>query len=160
MTRCTFCGRRNPSGATRCAECGAELLASSEPKSDSVDERLIALVQNGKKIEAIKLYRERTGAGLQESKDAVEAIERGESQPVPTDVSSGVEHDVLVLLGAGQKIAAIKLYREKTGVGLAEAKNAVEAVARQHGIQIAQVGCGSSVLSVLVIVLVLAYLMS
>jgi len=160
MVRCTFCDHKNPSGATRCAECGAELLASSEPRSDSVDERLIALVRNGQKIEAIKLYREKTGAGLKEAKDAVEALEQGGSQPVPTDVSGGIEHDVLVLLRAGQKIAAIKLYRDKTGVGLAEAKNAVEAVAREHGIQIVQVGCGSSVLSILVIALVLAYLMS
>lgn len=30
------------------------------------------LVRAGKKIEAIKLYRERTGAGLRESKDAVD----------------------------------------------------------------------------------------
>ena len=34
--------------------------------------------------------------------------------------------DVIALLRMNQKIGAIKLYREKTGVGLAEAKNAVE----------------------------------
>ena len=160
MTRCTFCDRRNPSGATRCVECGAELLGSSEPESDSIDERLIALVRNGQKIEAIKLYREKTGVGLREAKDAVEALEQGGSQTAPADASSGVDNDVLVLLRAGQKIAAIKLYRDKTGVGLAVAKNAVEALAREHGIPAGQAGCGSSVLSILAIALVLAYLMS
>lgn len=34
------------------------------------------LLLRNKKIEAIKLYREATGAGLKESKDAVEAIQR------------------------------------------------------------------------------------
>ncbi len=34
--------------------------------------------------------------------------------------------DVIALLRMNQKIGAIKLYREKTGVGLAEAKNAVD----------------------------------
>src|SRR5712691_8373370 len=34
--------------------------------------------------------------------------------------------DVVALLRKNQKIGAIKLYREKTGVGLAEAKDAVE----------------------------------
>ena len=33
----------------------------------------------------------------------------------------------------GQKIVAIKLWRERTGVGLAEAKDAVESLARSMG---------------------------
>lgn len=35
------------------------------------------LVRSGKKIEAIKAYREMTGASLVEAKERVEAIERG-----------------------------------------------------------------------------------
>jgi hypothetical protein len=41
-------------------------------------EQIRQLVRTGNKIGAIKLYREQTGAGLREAKDAVEAIERGE----------------------------------------------------------------------------------
>lgn len=37
---------------------------------------LIDLIQCGRKIEAIKLYREHTGVGLKEAKDAVEDLER------------------------------------------------------------------------------------
>ena len=37
------------------------------------------LIHGGKKIEAIKIFREAFGTGLKEAKDAVEAIERGES---------------------------------------------------------------------------------
>ncbi|NBT63336.1 MAG: hypothetical protein EBT02_16380, partial [Planctomycetia bacterium] len=36
--------------------------------------QLIELVRAGKKIEAIKLYRESTGVGLKEAKDFVESL--------------------------------------------------------------------------------------
>ncbi|MBS2535292.1 ribosomal protein L7/L12 [Catenulispora sp. NF23] len=40
------------------------------------DPQLAALIQAGKKIQAIKVYREATGAGLKDAKNAVEALER------------------------------------------------------------------------------------
>ncbi len=39
-------------------------------------ERIFVLLRAGKKIHAIKLYREVTGAGLREAKEAVEYLER------------------------------------------------------------------------------------
>jgi ribosomal protein L7/L12 len=42
---------------------------------------------------------------------------------------------VLQELLAGRKIQAIKVYREATGVGLKEAKEAVERLATQRGLQ-------------------------
>ena len=39
-------------------------------------ERVMILIRGGKKIQAIKLYREATGAGLAEAKAAVEQLER------------------------------------------------------------------------------------
>jgi len=42
---------------------------------------------------------------------------------------------VLQELLAGRKIQAIKVYREATGVGLKEAKDAVELLARQRGLE-------------------------
>ena len=52
-------------------------FASDEPASvaASEDPRLIELIQSDKKIQAIKLYRELTGVGLAEAKDAVERLE-------------------------------------------------------------------------------------
>nr|WP_221208702.1 ribosomal protein L7/L12 [Nocardioides albus] len=44
-----------------------------EPPAPRQDE-VVALVRAGKKIEAIKLYREATGAGLLEAKEAVERL--------------------------------------------------------------------------------------
>ena len=52
--------------------------------------------------------------------------------------------DFVTLLRQGKMIAAIKLYREKTGVGLAEAKAAVETLAAEQGIQMKGSGCAAS----------------
>jgi ribosomal protein L7/L12 len=40
------------------------------------NDEIVNLLRQGQKIEAIKIYRERTNLGLKEAKDAVEAIER------------------------------------------------------------------------------------
>lgn len=44
-----------------------------EPGFEQVEE----LLRQGRKIQAIKVYRERTGAGLAEAKDAVERLSGG-----------------------------------------------------------------------------------
>jgi ribosomal protein L7/L12 len=50
---------------------------AAAPTAPDADPQVRALLQSGNKIEAIKRYRELTGVGLAEAKDAVEAIERG-----------------------------------------------------------------------------------
>ena len=54
---------------------GAPMPAAGQPAStaDWMSE-VQALVASGNKIQAIKVYRERTGLGLKEAKDAVEAL--------------------------------------------------------------------------------------
>lgn len=149
------------------------------------DPRIRELLDQGKKIQAIKIYRELTGAGLKEAKDAVEyaqahpeeaitgkkkaaydaqdagirdliqegrideAIEvyrkfAGVDEYTAMDAIAGLEDEIrqgedktlpqdnLIhdLLRQGKKIEAIKLYRERTGLGLKEAKDAVEAMQR------------------------------
>jgi len=92
-----------------------------------------------KKIEAIKVYREITGAGLKESKDAIEALEAGrpvtwgdpEGNSPLADIGEGGDAGIRELIRRGNKIEAIKIYREFTGVGLKEAKDAVEALERE-----------------------------
>lgn len=109
-----------------------------------------ALLSANQKIAAVKLYREQTGVGLAEAKDAVEVCERGGTLPspgVPATASQGPpvasgSRDALVLehLLAGRKIDAVKAYRQATGAGLKEAKDAVEELARRHGIEVSG-GC-------------------
>jgi ribosomal protein L7/L12 len=59
-----------------------EFLAGRLGLGDMLSERpdmteIQQLLQRGQKIEAIKVYRQKTGVGLKEAKDAVEAMERG-----------------------------------------------------------------------------------
>ena len=88
------------------------------------------LLRAGRKIEAIKRYRELTGVGLKDAKDAVEALEAGRSASLPAKSSllrQVNDSEIEQQIRSGHLIDAIKLYREKTGVGLKEAKDAVEA---------------------------------
>ena len=55
--------------------------------------------------------------------------------------TADVEQQVRSLLDQGQKLEAIKLYKEQTGVGLAEAKQAVESLAASHGLVPQRAGC-------------------
>lgn len=115
------------------------------------ESELSRLLAEGQKIEAIKLYREQTGAGLKEAKEAVEALERGEVVPGLGSGSLGKgEEEILSLLEQGRKIEAIKLYRERTGAGLKSAKDAIEAMARERGIA-SKSGCLGMLLLVILI---------
>jgi ribosomal protein L7/L12/DNA-directed RNA polymerase subunit RPC12/RpoP len=96
----------------------------------AVIQEITRIARSGKKIEAIKLYRQLTEVGLKEAKDAVEALAEGrpvEIHPVRAMPTTAGE-DVSDLIRRGKKIEAIKRYREQTGVGLKEAKDAVEAM--------------------------------
>lgn len=44
--------------------------------------------------------------------------------------------EIIDLLKSGQKIAAIRLYREHTGAGLKDSKEIVEGIAEQHNITV------------------------
>ncbi len=82
MQKCQFCGTT--------VIVPAELFYSPGVSSPFADQRglhgkaqkvaqIQELIRSGKKIEAIKVFRETFGTGLAEAKNAVEAMERGES---------------------------------------------------------------------------------
>ena len=83
MPECPFCDHPNPPGVDRCESCGAWVVQGEEPKpgraglptGGDLEGRVRTLMAEGRKIEAIKVYREATGAGLKEAKDAVEALD-------------------------------------------------------------------------------------
>jgi ribosomal protein L7/L12 len=56
------------------AQAGLPWSAAMTPEADGVDSEVVALAQSGRTIEAIKRYRELTGAGLAEAKQAVESL--------------------------------------------------------------------------------------
>jgi ribosomal protein L7/L12 len=108
-------------------------MADASPLQQLLDD-IRAHLAAGRKIEAIKRYREATGAGLAEAKEAVELIEAGKPPKSDSNASLGEDralHDVSDLVRQGRKIEAIKRYREATGLGLKEAKDAVDALERQ-----------------------------
>ena len=53
---------------------------ASVPAPAGYSPELMAAIQRGRMIEAIKIYRDLTGASLREAKSAVEAIARGGQQ--------------------------------------------------------------------------------
>jgi ribosomal protein L7/L12 len=96
-------------------------------------QQLQEMAAEGSKIAAIAQYREITGVGLKEAKDAVEALMDG--APVNHPVSSqGSESDPFLenrikrLLAERKKIEAVKAYREVYHCGLKEAKDAVDLI--------------------------------
>lgn len=105
------------------------------------------MVRDGRKIEATQLYRELTGAGLKESKEAIEQLAAGRVLTVARRIVAQAEaadgepqtadggqrpstedflRSLQPLLQTDQKIEAIKRLRERYGLGLQEAKEAVE----------------------------------
>lgn len=109
----------------------AEAARGPAQRADPVEE-ITRLARSGEKIEAIKLYREVYDAGLAESKDAVEAIVRGDAQATTgAPVVAATEElnaEIKALIAKNKRIEAIKLYRETYDVGLKEAKDAVDAM--------------------------------
>jgi Ribosomal protein L7/L12 C-terminal domain len=69
-------GGRDNSGRLRCIERKVDLILDHlglDP-NQGVNQEVLELMKAGQKIQAIKLYREQTGAGLKESKDYVEGL--------------------------------------------------------------------------------------
>jgi hypothetical protein len=103
MPSCRTCNANNSTTSKYCSACGAA-LEDSPPKPyvyDSAnasttdnappvspgDTQVLELLRAGKKIPAIKLYREKVGGGLKEAKDYVEAL--------------GLRHGIVPAKGAG-----------------------------------------------------------
>ncbi|MGH8049984.1 MAG: ribosomal protein L7/L12 [Arenimonas sp.] len=86
-------------------------------------------LQRSETIEAIKRLRAATGLGLKEAKDVIDDYVAGNTITVTSAHASHQFPDaVMQAFRNGNKIEAIKLLREKTGLGLKEAKDAIEAL--------------------------------
>jgi ribosomal protein L7/L12 len=95
-------------------------------------QKIHKLLHDKQLIQAIRLYREATGVGLAEAKEAVEEMARNEFTKPPSGVRNYddpvLESKIRSLLSKGKKIEAVKIYRAEYGVSLNEAKDAVERI--------------------------------
>src|SRR5690606_3168978 len=92
---------------------GAHGGSGQPPPTDAVGARsqIAELIANGRKIEAIKRYRDLTGAGLKESKDAIDLgdlsalpDDPGQVRPAVGGQPVSLDHDALrTLILGGQK---------------------------------------------------------
>ena len=93
MSKCRICRHRNRAKADFCEKCGAKLDVASDlpdaaartssasgdgasPESGDLEAKVVDLLKQGRKIPAVKLYREYHDVGLKEAKEGVEAIGR------------------------------------------------------------------------------------
>ena len=114
---------------------------------------VLQALERGNLLAAIKLLRQQRGLGLREAKEYLEAMQQAvKSGELRKPVAGPAEEagmrkplDVQEALRAGNKIEAIRRMRENTGMGLKEAKEAVDAMegaataAGMHGLAPGQV---------------------
>ena len=90
------------------------------------EEEIRLLVENGRKIEAVKRVRQLSSTGLKEAKDYVDQLGQVSVQLSFEEVIRDYEGELRDMLRNKRKIQAIKRVRQLTGTGLKEAKDFVE----------------------------------
>ena len=120
------------------------------PPADPVQRLLLAK----NKLQAIRLSRESAGVGTKEAVEAIEAMDQEMSNVAtrlaqletkvdfllrqlgidPATITPPPEDLISEALRAGNRVQAIKIYRELHGGGIREAKEAVEALRTEMGL--------------------------
>ena len=126
---------------------------------ETAPEHVVDLIREGRKIEAVKVVREETGASLKDALQAVEQIERGgDALAAGTDADPMPE--VEALAREGRIVEAISLLRERTGLGLKECKDVVDALPQPEATASPRIALAALaavlVMGVAILVLVLA----
>jgi ribosomal protein L7/L12 len=92
--------------------------------SPDVQQQALSLIASNQKIAAVKLIMDHGHCGLKEAKDYADGLQTGARKPI-TDLDN-LDEQLLAILSQGNKLYAIKCYKDATGVGLAESKDYVE----------------------------------
>lgn len=95
----------------------------------NIDDDILTLVATGDYLDAARRLQSRTGLSLEEAAAEIERLRAGITPLDPA--AAPAEPDPITpaiaeAIRAGRKIEAIKLYRQAYGVGLKEAKDAVD----------------------------------
>jgi ribosomal protein L7/L12 len=125
VVRCKFCGNV-------CLVPG--ILPTQAAAPASVLDEIRKLAGGGNLVDAIERYRQTYGVDLSEAKNAIDALQAGRlatpSAPgmrPPEELTKALQ-EVQRLLSAGNKIEAIKVYRENYDVSFTRAKYAIEQI--------------------------------
>lgn len=159
MDYCRDCGAEVEDGVSLCPHCGTPIDSFVDPESVATDDALLRevweIARTEGMISAVKRYREATGSDLAQAKRVVDGLlatgGAGEQFLAQRPPMEHLEAEVLDIARQQGKIAAIRRYREAQGCGLKEAKEAVEAMLTEHGVE-PRAGSGCA------IVLLLAFL--
>lgn len=99
-------------------------------------QEILLLIQQDRKVEAIKWVKDHSDLGLKEAKDYVENLTENSHNLVFADTFQSdsfrninlqiPQQDILALIQQNRKIEAIKLVMENSNLGLKDAKNFVE----------------------------------
>jgi|GEM_PF-801962 ribosomal protein L7/L12 len=124
MPSCPTCNADNASTSSFCSACGAALEdtlanpyasepASRSPTEDAAptnpgDSQLLELLRAGKKIHAIKIYRDKAGCGLKDAKDYVESL--GSRHGIATVSAGGCAGMLLLMFAALSAAVAVSVH--------------------------------------------------
>ena len=100
--------------------------------STPVSAEILSIWNSGSKVLAIKMLREQNGLGLAEAKQLLESADTGaDAADSPLALNSAIpasaELRIHAAMASGNKLEAVKLLKEATGLGLAEAKERIDA---------------------------------
>ena len=81
MSKCPICDQSVARSASQCPSCGAPVSVPpageneyENEKENDLDEQLLSLLKQGRKVEAVRLYRKSMDCNLMTAKEAVEAL--------------------------------------------------------------------------------------
>ena len=98
--------------------------------STPVPAEILSIWNSGSKVLAIKLLREQSGLGLAEAKQLLESADAGAADSplaMNSAIPASAELRIHAAMASGNKLEAVKLLKEATGLGLAEAKERIDA---------------------------------
>jgi len=93
---------------------------------EKLDDQIHELLDQGRKVAAIKLVRRTTGWGLRKSKEYIDNLALAAQPAIGAAAEAALEKEVEALIQQDRFMEAIKLVRERTGWGLRECKTFVD----------------------------------
>ncbi len=123
-----FMGLSGTATSMRSGRGGKDAIAVSLP--DDLQVEIRGLVVQNRKIEAIKRVRKYTGWGLKQARDYVESLSAKSSFDAAIspfrNITTDLEDELKRLVLQNRKIEAIRLLRERSGLGLKESKDYID----------------------------------